>query len=89
LPPSALADVLAAAEGERFFDLPCEVGRSFGPESSPLSIRIRTALGSRSVVISGPCERSKNAHASDDTCDRANRVLHSIPHAETWVVTGH
>ncbi len=89
LPPRALASVLAAAEGERFFDLPGIVGKSLGEHSSALNIRIRTSRGSRLVQIMGPCDSARGGQTPDDTCERANRVLHSIPHAKTWVVTGH
>jgi hypothetical protein len=89
LPMRALANVLATAESEHFFELPGIVGKSLGPDSSALFIRIRTARGSRRVQVNGPCDPATVGQASDDTCDRAKRVLHSVPHAETWVVTGH
>jgi hypothetical protein len=81
-----LAQILDVARSERFFDLPADLGHSIGPDSSMISIRIRTINGSRLVRIHGPVNEARDGASAVDALARAKRVLHAIPHAKDWRV---
>ena len=81
-----LARLIDLARSERFFDLPADLGHSIGPDSAMISIRIRTANGSRLVRIHGPVNEARDGASAVDALARAKRVLHAIPHAKDWRV---
>jgi hypothetical protein len=73
-----IANLWATLEAERFRELPPRVGKSGGPDSGFLLIRVRTLDGIQTVTIE-PCEPTRLVDAERENLERALRVWRALP----------